>query len=521
MEVKSNDLFFRIWAGVGLIAFFIIWNLPWRFQVNDDLLMMWLVSGAYTGTPESYAVFIHPLLSWGFSKAYSIAPDIHWYSLTWYSVLFLSYFLILKKVERIDSNLLWKHLFSGFILILVIHFCFFLQFTIVAGFASLAGLLILDRNKDFYSKPVIILGWILIFFSLMVRWESMVLIGLGFFLFNVLYISKPEFKSAFRMFSLLAIVFGLAIGSKYYWEINSEYSEFLAFNKARAAVIDHPVFYERIKSGKIEEGSSMFYFARWMFEDEKISISELEVQKQELDADLFSFKQVVNSFERFVSVQKMEAFKSSLSILLVLISLIYCRSKKRILAFLGLWLLFMLFASHFFILNGRVTILFFLVFLFPILNSSKFPHHRLSIFVGAYIILLGLFAYHFFNFMEEARGREIMHQEFESLRKRIPEKEVILLEGYMEHNFYFDYSVRNQVPILSLGWISRSPFQKKAMAKFGLSGLVDAENYWLFGIRQQRESLYFPEYMNSISGPFELRQGIESPNFVLLRFSKK
>lgn len=521
MEVSSNSFFFRIWAIVGLIAFLIVWNLPWRFQVNDDLIMMWLVSGAYTGIPESYAVFIHPLLSWILSTVYAGAPEVPWYAISWFGVLFLSYLLILSKISRIGDSPQWKHFFSGFALIAIMHFCFFLQFTIVAGIASIAGLLILDRGKTNYPKSIIAVAWLLIVLSLMIRWESMVLVGFGFLLFNILFVSKTEIKSVLKLFSLLILVFGLAVGSKYYWEINSEYSDFLAFNKARASVIDHPVFYERIKSGKLEEGSPTFFFSRWMFEDEKIGISVLNGQKQELDDDLYSFDQIINSLDRFMAIQKMEAFKSFLGIFLISISLICAKNKRKIVVFAGVWILFMLLVNHFFILNGRVTILFFLIFLFPLLNFSSLPKYKPSIFYGSYFLLIGLFTVHFFNFLEEASGRKIMHEEFVNLLKSIPENEVVLLEGYMEHNFFFDYSANNQVPILSLGWISRSPFQKRALAKFGLSSLAEAKSFALFGIRHQEESLYFPEYMNSISGQFELKEMIESPNFVLLRFSKE
>jgi hypothetical protein len=64
----------------GLLALASVWFLPWRFQVNDDVLMMWLVSGAYTGTPETYAVFIHPILSWIFSRLYAAFPFVNWYA---------------------------------------------------------------------------------------------------------------------------------------------------------------------------------------------------------------------------------------------------------------------------------------------------------------------------------------------------------------------------------------------------------------------------------------------------------
>ncbi|MFT4855343.1 MAG: hypothetical protein ACI942_000713, partial [Planctomycetota bacterium] len=91
MEKLGIRSVFRIWAILGLLAMIVIWFLPWRFQTNDDELMMWLVSGAYTGTPESYAVFIHPLLSWIFSKLYTLFPEIRWYPLTWFLVMYLGY----------------------------------------------------------------------------------------------------------------------------------------------------------------------------------------------------------------------------------------------------------------------------------------------------------------------------------------------------------------------------------------------------------------------------------------------
>lgn len=520
MEVNSKHYFFGIWAGVALIAFVIVWNLTWRFQVNDDLIMMWLVSGAYTGTPESYAVFIHPILSWIFSKVYTFQPEFPWYSGLWFTILFLSYLLILKKIASIHSSLLWKYLFSGFLLMIVLHFCFFLQFTIVAGFAALASLLILSSPKNSFSNQFKVLAWIVLVFSFLIRWESFVLIGLGFLLYFLLFTPKSDYGPIFRLSLTLLLIIGFLVGTKYTWENNSEYAEFLTFNKARASVIDHPVFYEQIKSKQIEENSEWFHFARWMFEDDGVSISDLQFKKKELDSGLYSTQQVFNSFKRLFAVQKMEAFKSFISIALVLIALVYSEKAKKIIAFAGLWFLFLLVFNHFFILNGRVTILFFLVFLFPIFNHSTFPAYPTSRFVLAYGLLMSLFGFHVFNFLEEARGRKVMHQEFESLLESLPENELVILEGYMEHNYYFDYSLKKQVPIISLGWISRSPFQQKAFKKFGISSLEDANHFSLFGIRNQRESLYFPAYMNSVSGHFYLNSEIESSNFLLKRFSK-
>ncbi|MEP1087428.1 MAG: hypothetical protein ABJH01_12185, partial [Algoriphagus sp.] len=103
MEKVSATHFLRFWAVLGLFALVLIWFLPWRFQTNDDELMMWLVSGAYTGTPESYAVFIHPILSWIFSELYTALPDVPWYPLTWFGVLYLSYLGIVISLTLTES----------------------------------------------------------------------------------------------------------------------------------------------------------------------------------------------------------------------------------------------------------------------------------------------------------------------------------------------------------------------------------------------------------------------------------
>jgi hypothetical protein len=47
MGLKGSDRFVLLWSTIGILAALLIWNLPWRFQFNDDEVMMWLVSGAY------------------------------------------------------------------------------------------------------------------------------------------------------------------------------------------------------------------------------------------------------------------------------------------------------------------------------------------------------------------------------------------------------------------------------------------------------------------------------------------
>jgi len=84
-----------------------------------------LVSGAYTGEPESYAVFIHPILSWCFSKTlyfFSLqSPGILWPGFRWCIWVIWSFWIWYGR--RIPSNWSFK---SG--LFFFLHFWFILLF---------------------------------------------------------------------------------------------------------------------------------------------------------------------------------------------------------------------------------------------------------------------------------------------------------------------------------------------------------------------------------------------------------
>src|SRR5690606_3735370 len=177
MERLKTVSFLQFWSILGLICMITIWFQPWRFQTNDDVLMMWLVSGAYTGTPESYAVFIHPILSWSLSKLYSLSPDFNWYGATWFFGIFLSYRLVLGTISLTGFITEWKVLFSLLILVISLHFAYFPQFTLVAGYLGFAGLLTFLYDSPKNSKVSFFLGMVAIFLSIIIRAEAFLLVG--------------------------------------------------------------------------------------------------------------------------------------------------------------------------------------------------------------------------------------------------------------------------------------------------------------------------------------------------------
>ncbi|MFC5624616.1 hypothetical protein SAMN06265367_10352 [Algoriphagus winogradskyi] len=519
MEKIKSNYFLLFWSLLAFGAMTIIWFLPWRFQVNDDEIMMWLVSGAYTGTPESYAVFIHPILSWTFSKLYTLAPAIPWYPLTWFLVIWLSFLGLILNLNLRRSRFNANIILLLFCLSLFLHFALFLQFTIVAGISGISGLLLLFRGNAKKNKSLSIFSFFLIGISILIRWESFVLVFLGFGFFYFIFYSLSGILKSLRLFLFPSLLLVILLGSKIIWEQQSEYSDFIHYNKARAAVSDHPITNQLSLEGKLKIDSKWFFFSQWMMEDESSSLSELRARKAELDAELFSFKQIGNSIVRLIRVMRTEAFKSIFSGILIAFFLFNYKDSKQALVFLLLWLLFFIVFNHFFILNGRVVILFFLPFLFPVFieANQRLIGKRTSIILSFLIIIL--FTFHVLNFMNEAQARKVMQTEFITLTETIPEESLLVLEGYPENFLGINYTLDKQVPFLSLGWISKSPFQKKKLKNLHLEHISEAKEYFLLGV-DVNKIFYFSEYMRFLGEDFRLESKIEEENFILYYYLK-
>lgn len=482
--------------------------------MNDDVIMMWLVSGAYTGTPEPYAVFIHPILSWGFSKLYTIFPDTSWYEGVWFICIYMSFSLLIFRVSKIIASQWTKNLLAFFILLISLHFGIFPQFTLVAGFATFTALLVLTTEESNISRG---LAFFLLAFGIMIRWEAAILISLGFASYHV-FSFRLSYRISKHIFGVILLFAGL-IGSKSIYEISSSHSDFLKFNRIRASVIDHPVFYQEVLEKKIPESSDLFYFSRWYFEDMGTSEIDLLEKKKSLDSKLFTFDHAVDSLIRLWKFQRVEAFKSALILGILILIFIMLRRTPQLTVFVSFWLLFLLIFNHFFLIQGRVIFLFFLCLLIPLFKIGQIQIRRKAALAFILVYLIA-FAFHFSNFLKEGRGREIMDQELLSLQSRLIPSAAVIIEGYHEHNLGFNFSFSNPVPFLSTGWISRSEFQKKALKRMNLSSFADIEEYALITPITNTE-IVFPDYMDHAFGAFVQIDSTQSANFILLQFKKR
>ncbi len=474
--------------------------------------MMWLVSGAYTGTPESYAVFIHPFLSWTFSKFYTFAPTVPWYPLTWFFFVFLSFTSLISIIGRSKVPINQKRLFGLVNLSILFHLLFFLQFTQVAGYMTMAGFGLFFRKEEF--KKVKWESYLLILIGFLIRFEAASLVTFGILIWIFFQYSLKNIKGFLPMLFSIFLIGVLVFGSKTLYEKNSQYDEFLAFNKARSSVIDHPVFYRKVLENEISQGDPLFFFSRWFFEEGQIDLEALNAEKNKLNSEFFTIRQINNTFDRIVFVQKAEAFKSFMALVISLLIILGFNRKKAL--FLGLWALIFLILNHFYLFYGRVNILFILVLVFVLLQDL--PTIKRDYFIkGVGLLLLIGLGYHFFNFLQEGKGREVMKKEMTSFLAELPETEPVFLEGYQEHMFGMTYNASSPVPFINQGWLSRSPFQKKILKRFGVNSLKELDSFSLLAIRMD-EPLVFPDYMKSINPNFQLKSYNTSDNFQFLRF---
>ncbi|SFO47489.1 hypothetical protein SAMN04488519_10739 [Algoriphagus ornithinivorans] len=475
---------------------------------------MWLVSGSYTGEPETYTVFIHPLLTWFFAFFYQLIPFVSWYSIFIFSLLGISYAIGTISIDSYLKNTSKKALYKSILLIITLHFCIFPQFTLVAGWAAFHAFFILSFSFKEFNRNTF-LGLLLLLFGALFRLEATILIFLGFLAFSF-YLHEGH--KNWKLIGCVILIFVLMYGSQKIWEQQSIHQEYLKFNQARHEVIDHPVFYQMYVNKEFPKDSKWFYFSFWLIEESTVSIEELYEYKEDLNAQYLEGIQIKNSFFRLYDVLSKELFKSFfISLLLILYFLKFRReSKPKII--LAAWLIFFLVFNHFFHIRGRVVFLFFIPLIFPLIQNRKEYLSTNLIRITSAIIWI-LFIAHFGNFLREAKKRRNYILQYESLVSDLP-AQPIKLEGIPLEYFSKYFHPTSNIPFLLDGWMANSIFQKKAYKKWNFNSLKEINHYYLIGLKNE-PTFNFADYLSSENGEYKLINERETEDLILFEYKKQ
>lgn len=213
---------------------------PIRFEANDDVTMLLIASGKYTGIPDAHLVFINYVYGTFLKFLYTWNRQIEWYS-----VLFAVFHIVCISViawfilTKDKFTLLYKLLFLAVFYSLELRSIMLFQFTTTAALCAVAGLLLIAEGKK-YQKCF---GVILFVLSGLIRLDATLLIFLiisPVFLKDIFINGRLIFsKSLFFLLIALLITGSLKFIDYAAYHSNTRWSYYEKYNKIRGKINDN------------------------------------------------------------------------------------------------------------------------------------------------------------------------------------------------------------------------------------------------------------------------------------------
>lgn len=242
------------------------------YQANDDITIKNILSGVYTGTPESRNIQMHYPMSLLISLLYRIGRGIPWYGLLLCTAHFFSFGYIAYNTCKVINKTWLKAIVATVEVTLftsaMLYEIVFTQYTVTVGIiaaAGMFGLYLSDRTlepKEFIKRNIP--NFILIFVAFITRSE-MLLLMMPFIclagLFKCTDTDKTNGEKAFDKKSLIKyfgafaiILISLGIGQLIHTVayMTPEWKEFVKFFDNRTELYD----YQFVPS---YEGNEAFY----------------------------------------------------------------------------------------------------------------------------------------------------------------------------------------------------------------------------------------------------------------------
>ena len=236
--ILFNCLFFAIVAYV----------MPIRFETNDDIGMLLIASGKYTGIPDAHLVYINIFYGFVISSLYRFCSNIEWYTYAFVvihilSMTIISHFILIKNLSR---NI--KGVVLALFYLVEIYFIQNFQFTTTAAICTLAGLVLLERLDGkhlWYSVILVVLGTF-------IRFESAFLVLIIYspvllketFLKRKIIVHKKQFYFLFAI--IISLLFRYVDFISYHSTPQLKYYQ--ECNKLLDVTIDNPNAYLIIDS---------------------------------------------------------------------------------------------------------------------------------------------------------------------------------------------------------------------------------------------------------------------------------
>lgn len=229
---------------LSLAAFFFIYQwIPVVYSTNDDRMIAEIVSGKFTGTPESYGIQMTYGYTWFLSQLYRLMGNFNWYGITLMGVQIFSFGTILYRLQslcgRYRDKLVLLLTALGIYLAAYLNVYVQLTYTSTAAFVGLAAIFWYASSKTDW-KNILMVGILAnLSFSIRPNVFYLLLPATGLIYLWKLIEKKDHKKlTILAPFLILAVTLGLLLADRTAYT-KSGWREFREFFQARTDVFDY------------------------------------------------------------------------------------------------------------------------------------------------------------------------------------------------------------------------------------------------------------------------------------------
>ncbi|MBO4370483.1 MAG: hypothetical protein J5808_03870 [Paludibacteraceae bacterium] len=210
-----------------------------HFETNDDVVMAWIASGQYSGTPDAHLVFINILYGYVVAALYRLMPGFEWYTCMFAIAHIVSLTIIGGQI--LDSKLHRYSRMAAMLLCYVIEVwaLLLLQFTTTAALLATASLSLVMTSQTPWQR---VAGVLIFVWAALVRFKAAMLVGVVFACYYPWSVYVYGFN--WRRLATLAVcvVSGVAvqyIHFKSYFN-DSRWAYYYEYNINRGKINDNP-----------------------------------------------------------------------------------------------------------------------------------------------------------------------------------------------------------------------------------------------------------------------------------------
>lgn len=273
-------------AACSIFVYFLFVGPP-MWGTNDDVGMSMIAGGVwFSSQPSPDLFFIHPIYGLTISSLYNWLNGVPWYGLSFVSIVGLSLVLLNYSLLRLRREFGFSIIVIFATMATALPSLWHLQFTIVAGLATLSGFTLII--SIFISRPIekhleiicILISLLMVLTGFLIRFDSMLMVFLLvapcasiLFLKPLLLNQISESRKSYilKLLIILAIIcvtiFGMDKYQKEYYKSSDDWSKWFVLNKVKSEFID----FRKIRYN--DQTSNIFNSVDWNIDDYNMIMS--------------------------------------------------------------------------------------------------------------------------------------------------------------------------------------------------------------------------------------------------------